>query len=92
MKSILVLLLIFAAATAGWFARERFGFMRLNVAATDGARKVLYAPYRTNDLPARAENLYFQIATAADPAPLVRCGLPRNLRNPQVGWSLLRHR
>lgn len=42
--------------------------------AASGARKVLYAPYRTNDLPARAENLYLQIATAADPAPLYRMG------------------
>lgn len=58
MKSILVLLLIFAAATAGWFARERFGFMRLNVAATDGARKVLYYqsamhPWIKSDKPGR---------------------------------------
>ncbi len=42
--------------------------------AASGARKVLYAPYRTNDLPARVGNLYLQIATAEDPSPLYRMG------------------
>ncbi len=37
-------------------------------------RRIVYAPYRTNDLPALAENLYYRMVTADDPSPYHRMG------------------
>ncbi len=56
------------------FTREEIDRIFAFYEVTQSTRFIHYAPYRTDELADRESNLYYQIATAADPAPYLRVG------------------